>query len=115
MANTTTESTHLSDTGLADKAFGPYLLGFVFCLILTVIPFYAVMYRIGSKQQILSILLFSALAQFFVQVKYFLRMHTQTLMGKVNVMIFMFVGIITFIVVGGSIWIMDNLNYFMVH
>ena len=101
------------DIGMGHKTLATYALGFLLCIILTLIPFFSVIHPIFEKKIILAILLLSAVLQFFVQVICFLRMNYQTEQSKMNVMSFVFAGVVLFVVIGGSVWIMTSLNYFM--
>ena len=101
--------------GVGQKTYGIYILGFILCIILTLIPFYAVMHQAASKQGLLVILFVSAILQFFVQTICFLRLNCQNEHGKMNVLVLTFTGVVSFIIIGGSLWIMSNLNYFMMH
>lgn len=101
--------------GVGKKTLSVYFSGFVLCVILTLIPFFSVMYHVATKPVLLIILLVSAIAQFFVQVLCFLRLNNQTEQGRMNVMSFIFTGIVLLVVIGGSVWIMFSLNYFMMH
>lgn len=113
---TTTTLQHAEPNyGVGDKSLIIYIIGFVLCILLTLIPFATVMYASWSLGIKMGILLVSAIAQFFVQVICFLRLNVQTLQGKMNVMSFIFAIIVLFVVVGGSVWIMWNLNYNMMH
>lgn len=103
------------DFGTGTKTFGIYLLGFVLCVILTLIPFLAVMHEVGSKMLLMEIIFVSAIIQFFVQVICFLRLNTATQQGQTNVMSFIFTGVVLVVLIGGSVWIMTSLNYFMMH
>ena len=108
-------STRAVDYGMQSKSFSVYFSGFLLCIILTLIPFYAVMHKVTSKPYLWVILFVTAFIQFLVQVVCFLRLKSSTNQGMINILSFLFTGIVTFIVVGGSIWIMANLNYFMAH
>ena len=101
--------------GMGKKTFNTYFLGFVLCIILTLIPFYSIMHSVANKATLIFILLSSAVIQFFVQVICFLRMNGNTEQGQLNIMSFIFTGVVTVVVIGGSLWIMSNLNYFMMH
>lgn len=103
------------DFGAKDKTFFTYTLGIVLCVILTLIPFGAVHYGAYSYGQTLSIIYISAVLQFFVQVICFLRLNYSTFQAKLNVLSFVFTICLLSIVVAGSIWIMYNLDYFMMH
>ncbi len=110
----TTDLAH-SDLGLGDKTLGIYLFGVVLCIILTLIPFSAVMYHYASRGTTIAILLVSALLQFFVQVTCFLRLNMKSLQAKYNVYAFVFAVVVLVVLIGGSMWIMWHLNYNMMH
>ena len=84
-------------------------------MILTLIPFGAVMYHWFSHNVTFALLVIAAILQFLVQVICFLRLNTQSEQGWTNVLSFVFAIIVLLVVVGGSLWIMSNLNYNMMH
>jgi len=101
-----------SDYGTGQKKLGMYLAGVISCIILTIIAFWAVLSDRFSRQEILIIIFSAAIIQFLVQVICFLRLTTETEQGKTNVMSFIFTGVILLCFVVGSLWIMNNLNYY---
>ena len=101
--------------GTGKKNLRVYVLGLLWCIALTLIPFAAVMYRPFTYGWTMVILLVSAVLQFFVQVICFLRLNTKTEQGQYNVVTFMFTFLVVFILIGGSVWIMVSLNYNMMH
>lgn len=103
------------DYGTGKKTLGVYLFGVVLCIILTLIPFGVVMYSVGSTEFKYWVLGISAFAQFMVQVICFLRLNGSTPQSKVNVAAFVFTIIVAVVVIAGSLWIMVNLNYNMMH
>jgi cytochrome o ubiquinol oxidase subunit IV len=104
-----------SDFGTGQKKSGMYLIGFISCSLLTLISFWSVMSQRFSKLEVLALIFSSACIQFLVQVIFFLRLTTQTQQGKLNIMTFLFTGVILTSIICGSLWIMWNLNYYMVH
>ena len=68
-----------------------------------------------SKFEVLAVILSSALIQFLVQVICFLRLTTASEQGKTNIMTFLFTVVILISIIVGSLWIMWNLNYYMMH
>lgn len=104
-----------SDYGMGAKTLPVYLTGIILCVILTLIPFAAVMHGSFTKGATLAIVGISALIQFFVQVICFLRLNTKTEQGRMNVMSLMLAILILAVIVGGSLWIMFSLNYYMMH
>ncbi|HHT0594890.1 TPA: cytochrome o ubiquinol oxidase subunit IV [Legionella anisa] len=103
------------DYGTGQKKLGLYLVGFISCSLLTLLSFWVVMSHIFSKTEVLTLIFSSACIQFLVQVICFLRLSTQTEQGKTNVMSFLFTGVILTSIIIGSLWIMWNLNYYMIH
>jgi cytochrome o ubiquinol oxidase operon protein cyoD len=103
------------DFGTGKKKLGVYLLGFIMCSILTLIAFGSVMANQFPKGILLSIIFIAASIQFLVQLICFLRLNIQTPQGKLNVMSFVFTGVILGTIVVGSLWIMWNCNYYMSH
>ncbi len=103
------------DYGTGQKKFSIYLTGFVLCIILTLIPFAAVIYGHFSHPARLWIVFGSAFIQFFVQVLCFLRLNTSTPQARMNVLSFILSIVILTVIIGGSLWIMWSLNYRMMH
>lgn len=103
------------DYGTGQKKLGLYLVGFISCSLLTWLSFWIVMSPIVSKTTALILIFTSAAIQFLVQVICFLRLSTQTEQGKTNVMTFLFTGVVLTSIIIGSLWIMSNLNYYMMH
>jgi cytochrome o ubiquinol oxidase subunit IV len=99
-----------SDFGTGKKTFSVYLTGIVLCALLTMMPFYIVMHSVLSRTNTLFAIYGFAILQFFVQVICFLRLNSKTEQGRTNIMAFIFTVIILVVVVGGSLWIMWNLN-----
>lgn len=104
-----------SDYGTGPKKLGLYLVGFISCSILTLLSFEAVMSQRFSKLEVLALIFSSACMQFLVQVIFFLRLTTQTEQGRTNIMTFLFTVVILISIILGSLWIMWNLNYYMMH
>ncbi len=103
------------DYGTGQKKLSVYVGGVIACIVLTLIAFSAVMHGTFSKLQTFIIIYAAACAQFLVQLICFLRLNTQTEQGRINVMAFVFTGIILMCVIAGSLWIMWSLNFYMVH
>lgn len=106
---------HQPDYGTGQKKLGIYLSGFFACSALTILSFWAVMAEKFTKWEAFTIIIISALIQFFVQLICFLRLNMQTEQGRMNVMSLIFTGVILLCVVIGSLWIMWNLAYYMGH
>lgn len=103
------------DYGTGQKKLGIYLIGVIGCSILTLVSFWTVMVGKYSKWEMFTVIYLSACIQFFVQLVCFLRLNTQTEQGRTNVMSLIFTGVILTSIIIGSLWIMWNLNYNMMH
>lgn len=89
--------------------FKGYVVGFGSSIVLTMVAYLLVRYGSLNKSVLIVVLALLALTQFGVQLIYFLHVGREFAPRlKLLVMIFMF--IIVFILVGGSIWIMNNLD-----
>ncbi|VFP88425.1 cytochrome o ubiquinol oxidase subunit IV [Candidatus Erwinia haradaeae] len=86
-----------------------YLRGFIFSVILTVIPFWMVITKTGSKNAILSLVIICAIIQVFVHLIYFLHLNRKSEEGW-NLIALLFSALIVLIIIIGSLWIMWNLN-----
>ena len=100
--------------GMGKKTLKSYIIGLVLSLIFTCISFYIVMNHVFSKSGLYLGVSVLAIAQLIAQVVFFLRM-THKKDGNWNLMPFLFSIVIVSVLVGGSLWIMYNLNYNMVH
>lgn len=103
------------DFGSGKKTLSVYILGAVLCVILTLVPFATVMYKLADVNTTYVILVVSAILQFFVQVICFLRLNLKTMQSQTNVLAFVFSIFVLVVIVAGSIWIMWHLNYNMMH
>ncbi|KFZ36128.1 cytochrome C oxidase [Shewanella mangrovi] len=91
-----------------------YLIGFVLSVILTVIPFWAVMTSQFSKPATIVTVVVLAIVQIIVHLKYFLHLDF-TPSGKENTIAFLFSALIIGLVVGLSIWILYSANALMMY
>lgn len=95
--------------GTKAKTLKAYLIGLGLSLIFTCIAFAIVgEHRIDAPMLYILVTVL-ALAQLFTQVICFLRLNV-TAEGRWNTMPFIFTLLIVAVVVGGSLWIMYNLN-----
>lgn len=91
-----------------------YIVGFIISLILTIIPFVIVFkHLLSTKASYITIGLF-ALAQLFIQLVFFLHLSFKS-NARWNLNVFIFTLLVVLILVMGSLWIMINLDYFMMH
>lgn len=100
------------------KAVLRYSLGFALSLVFTVAAFWLVMqhaaypYRSLPEEVIIPIVVGLAIVQLVVQLVFFLHLGRET-RPRWNLVVFLFMILVLVIVVFGSLWIMDNLNYNM--
>jgi cytochrome o ubiquinol oxidase operon protein cyoD len=89
-----------------------YITGFAFSIILTITAYLLVVHRAFSADIIVAAIVGLALVQFLIQLVFFLHLGKETKpRWKLFVLVFMI--LIVLILVFGSIWIMNNLNYRM--
>lgn len=100
--------------GSGKKTLQSCMVGFILSLALTVAAFWLVGYRVVSNENLYISLAALALAQLIVQVFYFIRLDLSK-EERWNLMAFLFAVVIIAVLVAGSLWIMYNLNYNMVH
>ena len=91
-----------------------YIHGFILSLVLTIIPFVIVGGHYCSFMSSYVIIGIFAVAQLFVQLIYFLHLSHKSA-ARWNLYVFLFAFLVVLIFVLGSIWIMFNLDYFMMH
>ncbi len=89
-----------------------YVTGFVLSIVLTLIPYFLVTNHLLSEGLLVAVIVAFAFAQLVVQLLFFLHMRHEA-KPRLNLLIFIsFLGIILIVVIG-SIWIMEHLNYNM--
>jgi cytochrome o ubiquinol oxidase operon protein cyoD len=89
-----------------------YIVGFVGCVALTLVAYLLVTQQAGSTGTLVGLLSGLALAQFLVQMVLFLHIGDEK-QPRWKLMALLFMTGIVLIVVVGSVWIMNNLNYRM--
>jgi len=98
--------------GTSKKTIRSYVIGFVLSLLLTVTAFGLVELHVLGSSQLYVILGLLAISQLIVQTVCFIRLNTSR-DGLWNLLPFLFALVIITILVGGSLWVMYNLNYNM--
>ncbi len=98
---------HDSSHGVSYKG---YAIGFILSVILTVIPFAVVMHPTLSHTAIIAVIFGFAAVQVLVHLHYFLHMDTSPEQRDM-VTSFVFSALLIVFIIGGSIWIMNNLNH----
>lgn len=98
--------------GAGKKTLASYIVGFLLCIVLTFIAFGLVKMHVLSDMYLYISLAALAIFQLFVQTICFLRLNASK-DGQWNLLPFLFVILIIGVFVGGTMWIMYNLNYYM--
>ncbi|QCI16693.1 cytochrome o ubiquinol oxidase subunit IV [Buchnera aphidicola (Aphis craccivora)] len=93
-----------------NKEVQSYIYGFLFSTLLTIIPFFIAKNQFFSNSINRLIILFCAFVQIIVHFIYFLHLNSSQ-KNYWYLISLLFILIIIFIVVFGSIWIMFNLNH----
>ncbi len=86
-----------------------YLIGFMLSLVLTGLSFGLVMSGIWPRHIAIPALIGLCVVQLLVQLVYFLHLGTSKSQRE-NVTTFVFTLLIIFIIVGGSAWVLHNMN-----
>src|SRR3974377_1477679 len=102
----------IDSTGISRGSLKSYLTGFVLSLILTAIPFALVMSGTLSSSATLAAICSAGLVQILVHLHYFLHLDPSSA-ARWNVLAMIFTVLIMILFVGGTLWIMSNLNYRM--
>jgi cytochrome o ubiquinol oxidase operon protein cyoD len=89
-----------------------YVVGFVLSVVTTLIAYFFVTNHVWPMQTMVYVVMTLAVVQLVVQAVFFLHIGRGSHMKLVT---FTFSIIIVLIIVVGSIWIMNNLNYTMMH
>jgi cytochrome o ubiquinol oxidase subunit IV len=106
---------HDSDHGHDDDApphgtLQSYLIGFGLSVVLTAIPFWLIMSNVIANKTVAAITIMAfAGVQIIVHIIYFLHVNFKSERGW-TIMILIFTGIILFITLSGSLWVMYHLN-----
>src|SRR5262245_37798939 len=96
-------------TSSREPGLGSYLTGFLLALILTVIPFALVFTKALPKGQTLAVIAVAAVLQVLVHLRCFLHLDLKST-PRENLLAILFAAVLIFIMVGGSFWIMFDLN-----
>lgn len=89
-----------------------YVGGFVSALILTFVAYWLVTSKVIEGGWLIALLMGLAVVQFIVQLVFFLHVGSET-RPRWNLTALIFMLIILVVIVAGSLWIMNNLNYNM--
>jgi len=92
--------------------FKSYIIGFVLSIIVTLLAYVFVVNHVWPKETLIYVVLALAIIQLTVQAVFFLHIGRGSHWKLVT---FVFALMVVVIVVGGSLWIMNNLDYNMMH
>lgn len=102
----------IDHTGASRGTLASYSIGFIFSVILTAIAFWITINGTPSRAVILTTIFGAAIAQILVHLHYFLHLNNASA-ARWNVLALVFTILIMVLFVGGTLWIMNNLNYRM--
>jgi cytochrome o ubiquinol oxidase operon protein cyoD len=91
-----------------------YVTAFIGCIVISVVAYVTATSNIVSNRTAVVIIAGLAIIQAVIQLQYFLHVGDEY-KPRWKLWIFILMITIAAIVVGGSLWIMDNLNYRMIH
>ncbi len=94
-----------------DGGMGAYAVGFVLAVALTVLPFWAVMKGIVAGGQAVALIMGTAAVQIIVHLRFFLHIDGKT--DRWTMQALLFTLFVLGIVLGGSLWVMYNMNHNM--
>lgn len=93
-------------------SYRKYMLGFALSVVLTVLAYLIVTKHAGDKNTIVAYISGLAIVQFLVQMVFFLHIGEERKPRWKQLVMWFMIGTVA-IIVFGSIWIMNNLNYRM--
>lgn len=95
-----------------DRTLLMYILGFVLSLVLTAIAYVVVAQKLLSGNSLVAAIVVLASTQILVQLFLFLHLGRET-KPRWRLVVLLFMLLVLGIIVIGSLWIMQNLNYHM--
>jgi cytochrome o ubiquinol oxidase operon protein cyoD len=100
--------------GSRKSSLRAYIIGFALSIILTLLAYFTVATGSFPPQMTIIIIVSFAIIQLFVQLVFFLHLGSES-RPRWRLVSLGFGVLVVAIVVFGSLWIMDNLNYNMMH
>ena len=91
-----------------------YLIGFVLAAVLTIIPFWVVMSGSMTGFAAGMVILVAGILQLLVHLVFFLHLDGSS-SSRWNINAGLFTLVVIGIIVAGTLWVMWNMNYFMMH
>jgi cytochrome o ubiquinol oxidase operon protein cyoD len=99
-------------TEVAHGTTSSYVAGFILSIILTITPFMVVINHLMTGWMLVFTLVGFAISQLMVQLIFFLHLGRES-KPRWNILVFLFAVLVVLILVIGSLWIMNNLDYNM--
>lgn len=93
-------------------SYKSYVIGFVLSIISTLLAYFFVVNGLFPKDQLVYIILFIAVVQLVIQMVFFLHIGRGS---RWKLLTFVFTVLFVLIIVVGTIWVMNHLNYNMMH
>ncbi|MBS0603444.1 MAG: cytochrome o ubiquinol oxidase subunit IV [Verrucomicrobia bacterium] len=93
-----------------NASFKPQFLGFVFSLLLTVAVYRIVTHRELTDSLLTTIVVCFCSLQALIQLFFFLHLGMES-KPQWSMITFLFTVLVVVVVIGGTLWIMNNLNY----
>lgn len=90
--------------------YGVYIAGYLICFLLTIAAYMMVEKHVFSGKTLMYAIGIFAVVQFFIQMRLFLRLGQED-KPRYQLVAFNFMVLVVLVVVFGSIWIMQNLDY----
>ncbi len=107
------KQTQIDTTGAGRGTFRSYATGFILSIILTAVAFGLVMQKEElSRGTVFTGIFIAGTVQILVHLYYFLHLNTSS-SARWNLLALVLTVLIMILFVGGSLWIMSNLNYRM--
>lgn len=95
-----------------ERSLVSYITGFILSIMLTGMAYLLVTQHLASGALLIGAIISLAVAQVLAQLFYFLHLGHET-KPRWKLVVFLFMLLVLGILVGGSLWIMQNLNYHM--
>ncbi len=102
----------IDKSGATQGTFKLYVIGFILSVVLTAVAFWVVISGTLTYSAILTIIFAAAVAQILVHLHYFLHLDFSS-EAQWNMLAMVFTVLILVLFVGGTLWIMHDLNYRM--
>lgn len=99
-----------TDHGASHGSTLSYVVGFMFSIILTLMAYFVVTRGTQATNVVIWEVVGLGIIQLLVQLVFFLHLDRES-KPRWNLGIFVFAGLIVAILVGGTLWIMKNLDY----